>query len=99
MKACMKRSMTPRSSTFESSIEWCRGAPAGERCRSPAGCGRARPGAEVAALGLGAARRCGRLGAILRGHQVLDLELLLGGQREQLVGGLSHLQRAFGALA
>src|SRR3546814_9717098 len=49
-------------------------------------------------FGLRAARLFERLGAILRGHQVLDLELLLGGEREQLVGGLPDLQRAFGAL-
>jgi hypothetical protein len=40
-----------------------------------------------------------RLGAELRRHHLLDLELLLGGEREQLVGRLLRLQRAFGALA
>src|SRR3546814_19949315 len=48
-------------------------------------------------FGLRAARLFERLGAILRGHQVLDLELLLGGERAQLVGGLPDLPRAFGA--
>src|SRR3546814_13700321 len=49
-------------------------------------------------FGLSAARLFERLGALLRGHPVLDLELLLGGEREQLVGGLPDLQSAFGAL-
>src|SRR3546814_3895232 len=39
------------------------------------------------------------LGAILRGHQILDLELLLGDQREQLVGRLLGLERSLRALA
>ena len=50
-------------------------------------------------LGLRAAGLLDRLGAILRGHHVLDLELLLGRQRQQLVCGLLRLQRPFGALA
>src|SRR5690606_34223710 len=35
----------------------------------------------------------------LRGQQGLDLQLLLGGEREQLVGRLLRLERSFGALA
>ena len=40
-----------------------------------------------------------RIGAILRRHHVLDLELLLGGKRQQLVGRLTDLKCAFGSLA
>ena len=40
-----------------------------------------------------------RLRAELGGHHVLDLELLLGGEREKLIGGLLRLERAFRALA
>src|SRR3546814_13289148 len=38
------------------------------------------------------ARLVQRFRAVLRGHQVLDLELLLGGKGEQLVGRLLRLQ-------
>src|ERR1700754_3189955 len=57
-----------------------------------------RPGTPLG-LGLCAARGFSRLGTILRRHQVLDLELLLGGQCEQLIGSLADLQAAFGTLA
>src|SRR5689334_3565015 len=50
-------------------------------------------------LGLGAARSLKGVGAVLRGHQVLDLKLLLGAQCEQLVRCLLGLQRTFGTLA
>ena len=40
-----------------------------------------------------------RFGAIQRRHHVLELELLLCGERQQLVRRLSDLKRAFGALA
>src|SRR3546814_6335082 len=35
----------------------------------------------------------------LRCHHVLELELLLGGEREELVGRLLRLERSFGTLA
>ena len=50
-------------------------------------------------LALQASRALDRVGAVLRGHHVLQLELLLGGEREKLVGGLCRLERSFGALA
>src|SRR3546814_7042365 len=58
-------------------------------------------------LGRGAGFRClrgpsgllDRLTAELCRHHVLQLELLLGRQRKQLVRGLLSLKRAFGALA
>src|SRR3546814_10683277 len=58
-------------------------------------------------LGRGAGFRClrgpsgllARLTAELCRHHVLQLELLLGRQRKQLVRGLLSLKRAFGALA
>src|SRR5690606_17198917 len=40
-----------------------------------------------------------RVRAELCRHHRLDLELLLGGESEELVGGLLRLQRAFGGLA
>src|SRR3569623_1443803 len=50
-------------------------------------------------LGLRPARLFQRLGAELRRHDLLELELLLGGQREQLVGRLLRVQAAFRTLA
>src|SRR3546814_4589165 len=50
-------------------------------------------------LRLHAAGLVDRIRAILRGHQRLDLELLLGDEREELVGRLLCLQCPFGALA
>ena len=38
-------------------------------------------------------------GAVLRGHQVLNLQLLFGGERQKLIGRLQHLQIADSALA
>src|SRR5690606_1078976 len=43
--------------------------------------------------------RLERLGPELRRHQVLNLELLLGGEREKLVRRLLRLQSAFSTLA
>src|SRR5690606_40320475 len=51
------------------------------------------------ALDLRALRALERLFAKLCRHQLLNLELLLGGERQQLVRGLRGLQPAFGALA
>src|SRR3546814_5526375 len=50
-------------------------------------------------LRLHAAGLVDRIRAILRGHQRLALELLLGDEREELVGRLLCLQCPFGALA
>src|SRR3546814_17380238 len=50
-------------------------------------------------LDLRALRTLERLLAELGRHQLLDLELLLGGKCEQLVRRLRRLQSAFGALA
>lgn len=47
----------------------------------------------------GTARLLDRLAAELRGHHVLELGLLLGGEREKLVGRLTDLKRAFRTLA
>src|SRR5690349_6126048 len=48
---------------------------------------------------LEAPRLLHRLAAELRRHQLLELKLLLGGEREQLVSRLLRLQRTFRALA
>ena len=50
-------------------------------------------------LGLRAARLLHRIGAILRGHHRLELHLLLGCERQELVGGLPDLKRPFRLLA
>src|SRR5690606_16047305 len=51
------------------------------------------------ALDLPGPRLLDRVRTELRGQQGLDLQLLLGGEREQLVGRLLRLERSFGALA
>src|SRR3546814_3173814 len=51
------------------------------------------------ARALAATRRFERFGSELRRHQILELELLLGREREKLVGRLADLKRSFGALA
>src|SRR3546814_1774065 len=48
---------------------------------------------------LRAPRRFERFGSELRRHQILELELLLGREREKLVGRLLRRERTFGALA
>src|SRR3546814_2853309 len=50
-------------------------------------------------LGLNASSSFDRLSAILCRHHALNLELLLGRERQQLVGRLSDLEGAVGALA
>ena len=49
-------------------------------------------------LGLDAARSFDCVGPVLSRHHALDLQLLLGSEREQLVCRLSDLKRAFGIL-
>src|SRR3546814_16882583 len=51
------------------------------------------------ARALAATRRFERFGSELLRHQILELELLLGREREKLVGRLADLKRSFGALA
>src|SRR3546814_3826403 len=56
-----------------------------------------RPRSRLAGA-LRAPRCCERVRSELRRHQILKLELLLGGERQKLVGGLLRRERPFGAL-